>query len=219
MDSHLQREIQRLKKRILEMSARVEESVQHAIRAIALDDKKLAKNVISSDDQIDEMEVEIEEECLKILALHQPVAIDLRFIVAVLKINNELERIGDQAVNIAESALVMTELPSFDFSFDLIGMAEKSRLMLHKSLDALVNLDPTLAREVCACDDEVDQNLVEAYEVVSDSLKKRQSNPDFAIRFVSIARQLERIADLATNIAEDVIYLVEGEIVRHRMKI
>ena len=156
MAQHLHREITNLKKKILSLSALVEEAVKTAVRSIAQSDVALATYVIDHDFEIDQMEVEVEEECLKILALHQPVAIDMRFIVAVLKINNDLERIGDLAVNVAEQGEYLAAHEKVSIAFDFAGMSEKVQSMLRKSLDALVNMDPELAHTVCASDDEVD---------------------------------------------------------------
>jgi len=161
-------------------------------------------------------EIDIEEECLKLLALHQPVAMDLRFIVAVLKINNDLERISDLAVNVAERAAFLAARPKIDAPFDFLLMARKAQTMLRMSLDALVNWESSLASQVCAMDDEVDAINREMYNQVKDEIRKHPENLDALIHLLSVSRHLERIADQATNIAEDVIYMVEGKIVRHR---
>jgi len=215
MPKIFQREIERLKKEILVLSAIVEESVQNAVRAIATRDSKLAQKVIGADSEIDQMEVDLEESCLKVLALHQPVAIDLRFIVAVLKINNDLERIGDLAVNIAQRANYLANKPKVNIQLKLTEMADKTQIMLRKSLDALVNMNPALAKEVCNSDDEIDQMHEEMYRLVEDAIRANPDNIDILIQLLSVSRQLERIADHATNIAEDVIYMVTGIISRH----
>ena len=161
------------------------------------------------------MEVDLEEECLKILALYQPVAADLRFIVSVLKINNDLERIADLAVNIAERTLGVSCEGRVPVPFDLGEMGRKVQTMLKKSLDALVNLEPQAAREVCHLDDEVDDIHKKNYRLVKEQIRKNPERIDSLIQYISVSRHLERIADLATNIAEDVLYMIEGEIVRH----
>jgi phosphate transport system protein len=216
MPQHLQREIENLKKRILNLSARVEAIVHDATLAIEKRDGKLAQKIIDNDIVIDQQEVEIEEECLKTLALHQPVAIDLRFIIAVLKINSDLERIGDLAVNVAERAAFLATQPKPDISFDFVGMARAAQSMLTKSLDALVNLSIELAKEVCASDDEVDAMNREMYIKVQQAIQAHPEQMESLINMFSASRNLERIADHATNIAEDVIYMIEGQIVRHR---
>ena len=216
MTIHLERELETLKKRILSLGTMVEERVRMAVKAIERRDEKLAKSVIESDDEIDKIEVDIEEECLKILALHQPVAIDLRFIIAVIKINSALERIGDLAVNIAERAAFLATQKKLDILFDFTGMAEKAQSMLKKSLDALVNMDCDLAWEVGASDDEVDAMNREMLFQVQDGIREKLDTLECLIHLLLASRHLERIADLATNIAEDVLYMTQGEIVRHR---
>jgi phosphate transport system protein len=216
MARHLQREIDALKKKILALGAAVEEDVSQAVQSLAERDVKLAKTVIDRDINIDQAEIDIEEECLKVLALHQPVAIDLRYIVATLKINNDLERIGDLAVNIAERAAFLSIQPRLDISLDFVGMGRKVQAMLRQSLEALVNLDAKLARQVCVNDDEVDALNREMYLKVQSGIREHPEHLESLIHFLSTSRHLERIADHATNIAEDVIYMIEGEIVRHR---
>jgi len=216
MTKHFQNELERLKKKLLALSAIVEESVERAVRSISTRDVALAREVIENDRSIDLLEVEVEEECLKILALHQPVAVDLRFVVAVLKINNDLERIGDLAVNIAERSTYLSQKTPIEMPFDFATMEQKTRLMLEKAIDALIQMDLEVAREVGAADDEIDAINREMYNQVSKGI---QDSPDQAARLIhslSISRHLERIADYATNIAEDVIYMIEGQIVRHQ---
>lgn len=194
----------------------VEDSVANAVKSLRDRDPALARLVIDSDIQIDELEVDIEEECQKILALHQPVAHDLRYIIAVLKINAELERIGDAGVNIAERALVLSEIERVDIPFDFAGMAEKARSMLKRSIDALVNQDTVLAYAVIASDDEVDAINREMYEQVKGGIRNHPEHMEALIHLLSVSRHLERIGDHASNIAEDVIYLTKGDIVRHK---
>lgn len=215
MSQHLQTEIAKLKKKILVLCAMVEESFQKAVKSVGTRNTELARRVIEADAGIDEMEVEVEEECLKILALHQPVAIDLRYVIAVLKVNNDLERIGDLAVNIAEQACALAEQEPVGMPFDFIGMAEKTQAMLRTSLDALINLDAGLARKVLGSDDEVDAINRQMYVQVQEGIRKETDRTPALLRLLSVSRQLERIADYATNIAEDVIYLIEGRIIRH----
>ncbi|NNL77680.1 MAG: phosphate signaling complex protein PhoU [Desulfobacterales bacterium] len=215
MTQHFQRELIKIKKMILSLGAVVEERVQMAKSAIDDRDAELARRIIKQDFEIDEMEVEVEEECLKILALHQPVAVDLRFLIAVIKINNDLERIGDQAVNIAERMVFITKQDPADFIFDYTTMAEKAQVMLKMSLDALVNLDVDLALKVCMLDDEVDAFKAIAYDKIKAAMTKDPANLGYYINLLLISRHLERLADHTTNIAEEVIYMIEGDIVRH----
>jgi phosphate transport system protein len=212
----MQKEFEKLKKGILTLSALVEESVNRSAKAAIERKPDVARAVIGSDGEIDSMEIDVEEECLKILALHQPVAADLRFIIAVLKINNDLERVGDLAVNICENALALSDLPPIKIPFDLAGMAERVRVMVKRSLDALVNLDEQAAGQVCAMDDEVDEINREMYARVKESIAARPDEVGALIHLLSISRHLERIADHATNIAQDIIYLIRGEIIRHQ---
>ena len=215
MPVFLQREIDRLKKRISSLGAHVEENVERAVRAVHERDGELARVVIDSDPEIDLMEVMIEEECLKILALHQPVAHDLRFIIAVLKVTSDLERIGDLAAGIAKQGLYLADKGSVDVPYDLLGMAVRVRQMLRDSLNALMEKDANVARGVRAADDEVDAMDRLMYREIREAIRDLPGQTEGLIRLQQVSQNLERIADHATNIAEDVIYLAEGEIVRH----
>ncbi|MBL7662967.1 phosphate signaling complex protein PhoU [bacterium] len=208
-------EIDRVKRELLSLSALVEENVHFAVKAVADRKAQLAQQVLATDNEIDSIEVRIEEECLKLLALHQPVALDLRLIIAVLKINNDLERIGDLAKNVAERAIALAQVPVISSPFDFQEMANKTRNMLRKSLQAFIELDATLAREVHAADDAIDTINRSAYSGIAQEIQKNPANAETLMLYLSVSRNLERIADHTTNIAEDVIYLVEGEIVRH----
>ena len=216
MPPRLQIEIDNLKKQILSLGAMVEEQVNKAIRALEKMDVEIARDVIKVDKKVDEYEVEVEEECLKILALHQPVAVDLRFITAVVKINNDLERIGDEAVNIAERVIFLGSRPPLVVSFDYKEMSEKTIKMLKDSLDALVNLDIDLAYKVRLDDDEIDSLDRGFFEKVKQIIPDNSERVGSLIHLFSISHHLERIADHATNIAEEVIYLIEGIIPRHK---
>jgi phosphate transport system protein len=211
----LEREVSKLKKGILGLSAMVENAVHLAVKSVGERNAQMARAVIDGDEEIDQAEVDLEEDCLKLLALYQPVAIDLRYIVAVLKINNDLERIGDLALNIAERAVLLSRLPPSEIPFDFQGMAEKVKSMLRTSLDALVELDPNLASEVCRADDEVDALLREMYLIVEKGMRENPGQIETLMIMLGISRLLERIADHTTNIAEDVIYMTTGQIVRH----
>ena len=216
MPKHMEREIDRLKKQILSLGALVEEALRKAVLAIEERDADLARRVIEGDAEVDQMEVDIEEECLKILALHQPVAVDLRYIVAVLKINNDLERIADLAVNIAERAVFLAGEPATNIPFDFHGMAEKTQSMLRRGLDALVNFDASAAEQVCLDDDEVDDINRQMYGLVMDGIRRDINAMDALVHLLCVSRHVERIADLATSISRDVIYMIRGEIIRHR---
>ena len=216
MYTHLQREIENLKKKILYMGAEVEDLLHRAMDSLENRNVKLAQSVMDHDPVLDQLEVEIEEDCLKILALHQPVAIDLRYVIAVLKINNDLERIGDLAVNIAERAAFLASFQPSDLSLDFRGMAKLAQAMLSQSLDALINNDTQLARRIRIADDEVDSANRRMYAQIEEYIRAHPESVSEMLHLLSVSRHLERIADGATNIAEDVIYMVEGEIVRHQ---
>jgi len=216
MSVHLQNEIETLKKKILYLGAVAEEALRKSIQALNERNAVLAFSVIQGDVEVDRIEVELEEDCLKILALHQPVAVDLRFIVAVLKINNDLERIGDLAVNIAERVGYLALQEKFECSRDLSAMSEKVRWMVRRSLDALVNKDAAAAYEVCAADDLVDAMHRDMYGKIKAAILANPDQIESFINLLSVSRYLERIADQATNIGEDVVYLIEGNIVRHK---
>lgn len=217
MTKHFQRQIGRLKEKLLTLGGMVEKSVDEALRAIESRNVELARQVIAGDEEIDRMEVEIEEECLHTLALYNPVASDARYVVAVLTINKDLERIGDLAAGLAEEAIFLAnEPPVQQAPFDLVGEGQRVRTMLKNCLDALVNRDTKLAREVLKADDEVDSIHRQMYHQVKDAIRQNPLETGRYIELLNTSRQLERIADHAVNIAEDVIYVVEGRIVRHR---
>ncbi len=215
---HFHRALERLKQSMLEMGELVEKAIQDAITALLERTKETTLHVIKGDHEIDAKEVEIEEECLKLLALYQPIAHDLRFIASVMKINNDLERMGDLAVNIAERAAFLISQPALGISIGLGAMTKTTRKMVRESLDALVHTDVQLARHVCEEDDTVDEAQRLIYEKLTDVMEKDPSTIERATHLLSTSRHLERIADLATNIAEDIVYLVDGEIIRHRVE-
>ncbi len=215
MTIHLHREIESLKKQLMGLCAMVEESVRKAFRAFKLRDAALAKQVIDDDHLVDQHEVDLEEECLKTLALYQPVAADLRFIVAILKINNDLERIGDLAVNMAIRASIIMDQEEIAIPEEIHQLAGKSQEMLSRALDSLICMDPDKAFAVCASDDEVDAIHRKMYRYVEERIRERTDWMRSQVVLLDVSHHLERIADHATNIAEDVIYMVQGRIVRH----
>jgi len=216
MSYHLEKQINNLKKRILQLGTMVEESVRGAIQSIQTRNPTLAQEIIDGDSTINEAEVDVEEECLHTLALYQPVAQDLRYVVAILKINNDLERIADLAVNIAKQAHYLSKEKPLDVvPFDLPGMSKTIQSMLKSSLDALVNLDPDLAQSVRDTDDRVDEIHRRMYQQVERQLRDEPEHTRQLIHLLGVSRHLERIADLTVNIAEDVLYMAKGEIVRH----
>ena len=208
-------ELVKLNKKILKMGAMVEDRVRKAASSINQYDDAIIQKLKLSDYEIDDIEIDIEEDCLKILALYHPVASDLRFIVAVIKINKEIERIADTAVSIAQRLeSIHRNRNGLPVAFDYSIMADKAIQMLKMSLDSLVSRDSSMARRVFMLDDEVDNLRNKAYTAIKEMLRKDSSDPGSLINTYLLARHLERIGDRATNIAEEVIYLVEGSMVR-----
>lgn len=216
MSTHLTRDLGVLHRNLLSMCATVEELVHKAVDELSDPNVDRAKELAKQDDEVDRFDVSIEEECLKILALHQPVATDLRRITTVLKISAELERVADISVHIAERACSLVNQPGIEVPEKLKEMAGRAVEMLHKAIDAYVGLDSQLARNIVESDNVVDELN---REIIYELMETMQSHPELiepAMSLFSATRHIERVADHATNIAEDVVYLVEGEIIRHR---
>lgn len=218
MNTHFKKELEKLKKKILTQCALVEENLSRAIFAVSERNADAAREVIDNDSLIDQSEIEIEEECLKLLALYQPVATDLRYVIVCLKVNNDLERIGDLSCNISERALTLAkreedypDAAMLDFSV----MIEKTQKMLNHALDSLVKNDTLLAIDVIKRDDEIDDMNSLNHDKIRDYIMKDPANAEIYITQLSVSKQLERIADIATNISEDVMYMATGNIVRH----
>ena len=216
MKRHLERELDKLRKKVLTLGAMVEGSIEKAVLSLTRYDVKLAKEVMESDHEVDNLEVEIEEDCLKIFALYQPAAIDLRYVVGIMKMNNDLERMGDLSVNIAERAAYLADRKGTELFLDFTKMSKKVIAMVKKSLDSLIKMDTRMAQEVCAADDEVDALDKEILLHIQSYIEKNPKEVKPLIHLLLVSRHLERIADQATNIAEDVIYMTEGTIIRHR---
>ena len=215
MRVHLQRDIEKLKRRLLVLSSEVEEDVRLAVRALAERNETLSREVVAREVQTNAMEVDIEEDCLKILALHQPVAGDLRYIIAALKIDRDLERIGDLAAHIAKRSLTLIAMPPLEIPFRLDEMGVKVQAMLKNALDAFTTLDAAAAHEVCRLDGEINAIKRHTFRQARDVVMEAPVLFNALMEVLHISRHLERIADHATNIAEDIIYLAEGRIVRH----
>ena len=215
MTLHFLREMDRLNGHIVEIGNKIEAQVSTAFHAVIQLDEAAAKRVIRGDIEIDNNEIQMEEECLKLLALYQPVAGDLRFIVAVLKINTDLERIGDHAKNIAETAIRLSASPAIDMPESMHSIYKQARLMLRKTLLAFVEADRGLAEKVLEMDDEVDSLCSAELHHQIELIKKHPEDAGQRLMLLSVCRQLERIGDHASNIAEDVIYLLSGDIIRH----
>ncbi|QDU32446.1 hypothetical protein KS4_04780 [Poriferisphaera corsica] len=213
---HLVRQIDKLKTQLLAIGSQVEEALHNAITSIQDRNLELAQSTIDNDKLIDLAEIDLEEECLHTLALHQPVAHDLRFVIALLKINHDLERIGDLASSIAQQASFLAQESRIDvLPYDLPNMGKIAQTMLNKTLNALINQDVELAREVRKLDDQVDEIHRGMYTKTIAAMKDNPEQIDQYVHLQNVSRQLERIADHTVNIAKDVIYLVDGEIVRH----
>jgi phosphate transport system protein len=198
------------------MASMVEEALENATRALNKRDGVIASSVIDNDDEINATELLIDQQCLKLLALKQPMAVDLRYITMAMKINLGLERIGDQAVNIAERTLLLKEEPFLMKPLGLNKLAQISQQMLRDSMDAFVNRDVKLAESVVERDDEADHVYL---RLVCDILEHMTEDPTFieqGVHFTVIAHNLERVADQATNICEDVVYMVEGRVIKHK---
>jgi phosphate transport system protein len=216
MSKHLNRDLETLEQNLLAQSSIVERMILRASQAITELRTDLILPLLQDEDKINKGEVQIEEECLKILALHQPVAVDLRRVATVLKINGDLERIADLAVNLGERAQALVNFPRFQFPDHLEEMVEVATSMVRDSLDAFVRLDVELAHEVCLRDDQVDELNRQTIDELQNLVVHKAAEIVPAWQYFSASRHVERIADHATNIAEDVIYLVDGEIARHR---
>jgi len=214
MTNHLTRAMHNIKKDILSLGAMVEDRFKKTIYAVKTNDLEQAIQIIETDYLVDAQEVEVEEECLRTLALYHPVATDLRLITAIIKINNDLERIADYAVNIARRFQISGQ-HSDSFQYDYTAMAEQAIKMLKLSLDALVSLDGNLAYKVREMDEEVNTMRNEAYNVMKQAIRKNPEKVEEIINMYLISRHIERVGDHTKNIAEEVIYLIDGEIIRH----
>jgi len=217
MTRHFHDELDALKQTLLAMGGLVEDQIRRAMRALLERDDVIAQEVIDRDRQVNTYDVEVDEQCVNLLALHQPAASDLRFITTAMKIVTDLERIGDQAVNIAQRALELNREPQLKPYIDLPRMADRAQRMVKESLDAFVAGDTALARQVCAADAEVDALKEQIFRELLTYMMEDPRTVSRAIRLILISRFMERVADHATNIAEMVIYLVEGKMVRHTL--
>lgn len=216
MSKHLQKDVDQLHRSLMSLFGVVEQMIDKAVRALCEQRVELAHEVIATDTQVNQTEVEIEEDCLKILALHQPVAADLRRVTTVLKINSDLERIADLACNIAERAQCMHEHPYFPIPEQLPEMVRQATTMVRLALDSFVDSDASLAKKVIQLDAAVDDNNLAVIEELQSLMEQDSALVIPALHCFSASRHVERIADHAENIAEDVIYLVDGDIIRHR---
>jgi phosphate transport system protein len=215
-ETHFQKELERLKGNLLKMATLVEEAINDSVQALVKRDSDLIQKTMKLEDKINAMDLEIEEMCLKLLALRQPMAVDLRFITAAMKINTDLERMGDQAVNICERAVSLNQEPSLKPYIDIPRMAEIVQSMVRDVLDSFVKGDSSLARTVLERDDLVDGLNDQVFRELLTFMISDPSSIRRAVHLMIVCRCLERIADHATNIAEDVIFMVDARVVKHR---
>jgi phosphate transport system protein len=215
MERHFERELEDLNKQLLLMGGRAETIVLKSVEALRRLDRDLANEVFGDDKLIDRMELDIDERCLRLLALQQPMAKDLRFITAALKINNDLERVGDHGVNIAGSVMRLAGKPLLKPLIDIPRMAELASDMLHESLDAFVRRDADKARRICIRDDAVDQLNDQIFRELVTYMVEDSKTITRAMELILVARNLERVADLATNVAEEVVFIAEARVIKH----
>ena len=215
MERHFERDLEALKEQLLRMGGRAEGIVLKAVDALRRRDAALAREVFGDDKTIDRLELDIDDRCLRLLALQQPLARDLRFITAALKISNDLERVGDHAVNIAGSALTLAGEALLRPPADISRLAERASAMLHEALDAFVRDDADTARRICELDDEVDQLNRKVFREMIDQMVADPSTIPRAMELVLVARNLERVGDMATNVAEEVVFIAEARVIKH----
>ena len=216
---HLERDLSAVRKKLSVLGALVEEGTAKAIEFITSPEQNLDREISQIEQRVNEMEVDIEEDCLKILALHQPVAADLRFMIAVLKVNNDLERMGDQSMNIVSRVRAIQNEPPLIEVPDFTDMSQQVLNMVRMGLDALIQQDADLAREVVALDDQIDEVHAQNYQFLRDQVAISPAALGAAMSYGTISSNLERIGDLTSNIAEDVIFMIEGQVIRHQDKI
>ena len=216
MERQFEQQIEKLKKRLLKMCSLVDEQVEFAFKAIEEENVELAQLVIDRDNKVDKYDVKIDKICQKIIALNQPVAMDLRLIMSAITMNTNLERIGDCAVNIAENFLVIKKKPFFINRIKYLEMVKMVKEMIRNSIDSFINNDPKLAAKVIETDKIVDRYNLENHEILKDIMKEDPNNIDEAVVLLVISRQIERLGDHATNISEDVYFIVEAQMIKHK---
>lgn len=216
MERLFEAQMEKLKNRILKMCSLVDEQIEWALKAIEEENIEIANQVIERDNKVDKYDVKIDKACQKLLALRQPVATDLRFIMSALTINNNLERMGDIAVNIAENFLLHKKRPPFLDKSNFSPMAKLVREMIRNSIDSFINNDPKLAQKVIESDNKLDSYNIENHQILIQIMKENKDNIEAAVALIVICRQLERLGDHATNIAEDVYFIVEAQMIKHK---
>jgi phosphate transport system protein len=214
---HFDIELMQLKEKLLSMAAKADAQIKQSIEAVKTKDADMAKAIFGLDKEIDRMEIDIEEEAISLIARHQPAAGDLRFLIGVIKINNDLERIGDHGVNIAQSAIALASQPDVKPLIDIPRMADLAVAMLRDSLESFISSNPEKAREVCTRDDQVDYLKRKTLRELSTIMMEKPDTITRGMELILISRNLERIADLATNISEDTIYICQAKVIKHRI--
>jgi phosphate transport system protein len=215
MDRHFDEELQNVKKALLEIAAMVEDSIVRSLDAMKRKNTKAAEKVLEIDHEIDKREMAIEEQCIELIARHQPVGADLRFLVGVIKINNDLERMGDHAVNIATQVAYLIDKPRIKNVTNIWSMAREVKEMLKLSVESFMNSDVEKAQEICARDNIVDEMRDEIVRILLTHMLEDPEKIGAAIPLLLVAKNLERIADLSTNICEDVIYIAQARVIKH----
>jgi len=218
MERPIDEELKALKEKLLDMAALAEESIALAIRCLKERKEELVSDVLAKEEKINRLEIEIDEECMRLLALRQPMAADLRFITSAMKIASDLERIGDQAINIIERTVELLRVPQLKPLIDIPRMAALAQAMVRDSINAFINRDDVLARNVCERDDEVDKLNDQVFRELLTFMMEDNATITRAVGLILIGRHLERIADHATNISEDVIYMVKGKTIKHHIE-
>jgi phosphate transport system protein len=215
MDRHFDEELQKVKKNVLEMASLVDESITKALEALKNRDLKMASEVKEIDHRIDRFEIAIEDQCIELIARHQPVGTDLRFLIGVIKMNNDLERMGDHAVNITGSVAFLIEQPRIKPVSNIWSMVVEVKKMLNDSVKSFMNNDAEMAQQVCERDNVVDEMRDETIRILLTYMLEQPDKIGSAIPLLLVAKNLERIADLATNICEDVIYIAQARVIKH----
>jgi len=218
LERHFDEELQDLRKNIMKMASLVDEAIVNSVKALKERDEESAARVIEKDEAIDMLEIEVDRQCLELIAKRQPIAVDLRFITSIMKINSDLERIGDLAIHIAHRTKSISKLKPLKPLIDIPKMAEKTRGMLKDAMNALVDKNAELARAICERDSEIDGLYVQNFREILTYMMEDRENIKAGIHLILCSKQIERMADHVTNIAEDIVYLVEGKTIKHHME-
>ena len=217
MERHFDEELEALKKNVLKMASMVDDAVHKSVESLVDMDVEMVEKLIEDDQIIDLLEVEIDRQCLELLAKRQPMAVDLRFITSLQKINNDLERIGDLAINVAHASIYLAKHPPLKPLVDIPKMEEETRKMLRQAISAIVEKNSAAARQICLKDSEIDSLYVQVFREILTYMMEDNNNIKRGIRLILVAKHIERMADHVTNIAEDVVYMLEGKTIKHHI--